>query len=243
MPEDHGVPETLTHSRGLISCGNRRYRNMHPRDAASLIIVDMDNTARPRILMGRRRPDLAFMPNSLVFPGGRVEASDYLAARRGIMAEPILSKLIRYTPKGKCAHKQRGLALAHAALRETREETGLLVGAGQEVDRRETGALDFSGWSFLARAITPPRFARRFDTRFFAVPSHRIAGELPIVDGEFIATQWLPLDDALQENLASVTKIILEDLKLRLDAGSLYDPKAPVPFYFMRGAYFHRIML
>lgn len=236
--------KTLVHSRWLIrNRTDRRHPNMHPRDAASLIIVDSDNKSRPRVLMGLRRPDLAFMPDCLVFPGGRVEIVDYIAARRGVMAKPILSKLMRHTPKGKRSHRQRGLALAHAALRETKEETGLLIGTDQEADRPETGAPDFSGLSFLARAITPPRFARRFDTRFFVISSKRITGELPVVDGEFVATQWLTVEDAPRANVANVTKIILEDLKRRLEADMLHDPKAPVPFYFMRGAHFHRIML
>lgn len=244
MPHYHGTPATLDHSRDLVrNTADRRHRNMHPRDAACLIVVDTDNKSRPRILMGRRRPDLAFMPNRLVFPGGRVEASDYLASARGVMAEPILSKLMAYTPPGKRAHRQRGLALACAALRETKEETGLQISTARAQTTFVDGEPDFSGWSFLARAITPPRFVRRFDTRFFAVSSDRITGRLPVVDGEFVAAQWLTLDDARREGVASITKIILEDLERRLDADSLDDLKAPVPFYFMRGACFHRIML
>jgi 8-oxo-dGTP pyrophosphatase MutT (NUDIX family) len=218
---------------------------MHPCDAACLIIVDNSRPSRPRVLMGRRRPDLAFMPNRLVFPGGRVEASDYLAVRQGVMAPPLLSKLMACPPPGKRAHRQRGLALAHAALRETEEETGLRisVSAPGAVSAQALAAPDFSGWSFLARAITPPRFARRFDTRFFAVSADRIAGETPPVDGEFVAIEWLTLDEARRQGAANITKIILEDLERGLEAGLPGDQDAPVPFYFMRGACFHRIML
>lgn len=244
MPVYHGTPATLAHSRGLIrDTAHRRHRNMHPRDAACLIIIDSATPSRPRFLMGRRRPDLTFMPNRLVFPGGRVEASDYLAVRRGVMAEPILSKLMLHTPVCRLAHRQRGLALAHAALRETEEETGLRILSAQQDVNQQEDAPDFSGWSFLARAITPPRFTRRFDTRFFTVSSDRIISERPVTDGEFVATQWLTLEEARREGLALITQIILEDLERRLEARSLDDPKTPVPFYFMRGACFHRIML
>lgn len=218
---------------------------MHPRDAACLIIVDAGRRGRPRILMGRRRPDLAFMPNRLVFPGGRVEASDYLAVRESVMAAPLLTKLMAYPQPGKRRHRQRGLALAHAALRETEEETGLRIsvsGRGAASDQVST-ARDFSGWSFLARAITPPRFARRFDTRFFAVSADSIAEETPPVDGEFVSIEWLTLEDARRQGAANITKIILDDLESRLEAGLEGSQDAPVPFYFMRGACFHRIML
>ncbi len=36
-------------------------RALRPRDAATLIIVD-DTSGEPRILLGRRRADMAFMP-------------------------------------------------------------------------------------------------------------------------------------------------------------------------------------
>jgi 8-oxo-dGTP pyrophosphatase MutT (NUDIX family) len=216
---------------------------MHPSDAACLIIVDNSRPSQPRVLMGRRRPDLAFMPNRLVFPGGRVEASDYLAVRQGVMAAPLLTKLMAHTPSGRHAHRQRGLALAHAALRETEEETRLRVSTSAPGAVPGKAAPDFIGWSFLARAITPPRFARRFDTRFFAVSAERIAGETPPVDGEFVTIEWMTFDQARRQGAANITKIILDDLERRLEAGLPGDHDAPVPFYFMRGACFHRIML
>jgi 8-oxo-dGTP pyrophosphatase MutT (NUDIX family) len=172
-----------------------------------------------------------------------VEASDYLAVRHGVMAPPLLAKLMAYPPSGRHAHRQRGLALAYAALRETEEETGLRISASAPGAVQGQAAPDFSGWSFLARAITPPRFARRFDTRFFAVSVERIAGETPPVDGEFVTIEWMTFDQARRQGAANITKIILEDLERRLEAGLPGDQDAPVPFYFMRGACFHRIML
>ena len=50
-------------------------RALRPRDAATLIIVD-SSSGEPRVLLGRRRPDMVFMPGRYVFPGGRVDPSD-----------------------------------------------------------------------------------------------------------------------------------------------------------------------
>ena len=43
-------------------------RALRPRDAATLIIVD-STSGEPRVLLGRRRLDMAFMPGRYVFPG------------------------------------------------------------------------------------------------------------------------------------------------------------------------------
>src|SRR5882672_2862211 len=48
---------------------------LRPRDAATLIIVDTA-TGEPRVLLGRRRLDMVFMPGRYVFPGGRVDPAD-----------------------------------------------------------------------------------------------------------------------------------------------------------------------
>ena len=46
-----------------------------PRDAATLVIVDT-TSGEPRLLMGKRRATQVFMPNKVVFPGGRVDDDD-----------------------------------------------------------------------------------------------------------------------------------------------------------------------
>ena len=51
-------------------------RALRPRDAATLIIVRRDGAAKPRVLMGKRHADHAFMPNKFVFPGGRLDPAD-----------------------------------------------------------------------------------------------------------------------------------------------------------------------
>ncbi|NJM36071.1 MAG: NUDIX hydrolase [Rhodomicrobium sp.] len=218
-----------------------RFPNSYPRDAATLLIIDTAGP-EPRLLMGQRHHKLKFMPGKFVFPGGRVEARDYLATIGCTLPAPVTAKLLRAV-KGSL-HPQRALALAHAALRETQEETGIVIGAPRaQGDGRSPGLPDFAGFSFLARAITPPRRPRRFDTRFFTVTADRIAGRQPIIDGEFIAVEWFTFAEARQQDLADITRMILSDLEERLEAGNLCDPNAAVPFYFMRGACFHRKLL
>ena len=217
----------------------KRYPNMRPRDAATLLVLDTSGPT-PKLLMGQRHHGLKFMPGKFVFPGGRVEPQDYLASVGTRMSAPIRAKLLRHLSGS--PHPQRAHAMVHAALRETQEETGIVVGKGARIGDRE-GTADFEGFALLARAITPAGRPRRFDTRFFVVSADRITQRTAIVDGEFITVEWFTIPEARQQDLPSITRMILEDLDARICAGGVADPHAPVPFYFMRGACFHRRLL
>ena len=240
--KDYGTPATLAHSRDLREeLRVSHHRNVHPSDASTLLILDRSGR-RPAVLMGRRRPDLRFLPGKFVFPGGRVEPLDYMATMHAAIPAEMTAKLLHRITRPR--HPQRVLALAHAALRETEEETGIVIGRGAHFEAYNGRTPpEFENWSFLARAITPPRRPRRFDTRFFVVPSTRITRQKAVKDGEFVTTAWLTLSQARRLDLASITKIILSDLEARLEAGLLDKPDTPVPFYFMRGACFHRTMI
>src|SRR5262245_50908693 len=98
---------------------------LRPRDAATLIIVDMAG-GEPRVLLGRRRPDLAFMPGRYVFPGGRVDPSDRQVAVEHDLAPGNLENLMVAMTGTRSLARARALALA--AVRETFEEAGLLIG-------------------------------------------------------------------------------------------------------------------
>src|SRR6266436_2715476 len=86
-------------------------RPARPRDAASLILL-RDGARGLEVLIGRRGKGARFMPGRYVFPGGRVTADDSRPWRgeAGATEAPAL------------------LALKRAALRETFEETGLVIG-------------------------------------------------------------------------------------------------------------------
>ena len=111
-----------------------------PRHAASLVLIRQGSDG-PEVLMGRRPRKSAFAPDVFVFPGGKLDEAD----RRVHPAVPLSEACIRLT----AAARRLAHALAAAALRETEEETGLILplasGAGA----------DFSHLTLIARAITP----------------------------------------------------------------------------------------
>src|SRR5580704_18687614 len=54
----------------------RKGKAVRPRDAATLIVIRRDGP-KPRVLMGRRHGGHDFMPDKWVFPGGRIDPSDF----------------------------------------------------------------------------------------------------------------------------------------------------------------------
>ncbi|MFK8251090.1 NUDIX hydrolase [Ancylobacter terrae] len=224
---------------------------LRPRDAATLVLIDRSGR-QPRVLLGRRNPRQAFMPGVFVFPGGRVDPEDrrvpVFGALDGESERRLAARVVRPSPT-------RSRALALAAIRETYEETGLLLGT------REAGpppALP-GGWAgfgaaglypsleslaFVARAITPPGRSRRFDTRFFMADArgiaHRVDG-MAGPDRELVELAWLTLPQAMEAEVHRITRAILGEVAARLDAGA--HPRLPVPFFFMRAGRFHRELL
>src|ERR1700760_3100525 len=86
-----------------------------PRNAATLIIVRRDGP-KPRLLMGRRHGGHDFMPDKWVFPGGRIDRSDYHAPFATDVRPDVMARLEKTTPHA------RARALALTAIRETFEE-------------------------------------------------------------------------------------------------------------------------
>ena len=93
---------------------------VRPRDAATLIIVRRD-AKKPRLLMGRRHGGHDFMPDKWVFPGGRIDRSDFRAPYATDLRPEVAARLAKTAP----VHRARALALT--AVRETFEEAGLLL--------------------------------------------------------------------------------------------------------------------
>lgn len=212
----------------------RPRRPVRPRDAATLILIREDGRA-PAVLMGRRHRGHDFMPDKWVFPGGRVDRSDFRAPTGSELRPEVSARLEKTTTP------LRARALALAAVRETFEETGLLLGrtapvraaAGPWRDFLQAGALpDLAALDFVARAVTPPMSPKRFDARFFLARADRLLSLDRRADcGELDEIAWFALADALELDLPSVTRFVLRELPLRLA-----DPSRPAPsLKFIRG--------
>jgi 8-oxo-dGTP pyrophosphatase MutT (NUDIX family) len=223
------IPPELTQAL-QTEARTRHSPNVRPRDAATLILIDRSGAA-PRVLLGRRHAGHKFMPGKFVFPGGRIEACDRQMAIAGPLDELVENKLNARTKRPSPAFAR---ALALAAIRETFEETGLALGvtdhgsppkapAGAWARFAATGvfpALD--GLDFIARAITPPRRPRRFDTRFFVADAALIAHHTPDIvhaEAELVELVWTPLDEATQLDLPIITRVVLAELAAAAQSG------------------------
>jgi 8-oxo-dGTP pyrophosphatase MutT (NUDIX family) len=224
---------------------------VRPKDAATLILVDRAGRV-PKVLLGKRHHGHKFMPGKFVFPGGRVDPAD----RRMPVARPLDPSTEAHLMKRlqrPSAAKARAFALA--AIRETFEETGLLLGVRERVTAKvprgpwtafaEANILpDLRGLHFIGRAITPPGRPRRFDARFFTMDASAIAHRIEGVtgpDAELVELVWMPLADAKELDMPAVTGVMLEELDARIADGFGHD--LPVPFYSMPRGRFRRDML
>ncbi len=193
-----------------------------PRPAATIVLL-RDGEPGLELLLMRRSRRAGFVPGAWVFPGGRVDRADadnaVLERLDDLDAEAAERRL-----------ELRGAdppALAYylAALREAFEETGILVGTGDdgaapptavEDDRTDAvrnelmadhisfgeaaarlGARIAGGAvEYIAHWITPEAEPRRYDTRFFAARVDPRAE--PIIDPrEMTDAQWITPTDAL----------------------------------------------
>ena len=146
----------------------------------------VDDRPSLHVLMVQRTSRAVFGPSAWVFPGGRVDpddAADLSHVVHGLSDEDASRRLD--VPRN-------GRAWWVAGLRETVEEAGLVLGAGDvSLDKIEKTrdavhadagvfvdalhehglSLDLSHMNDVARFITPIGPPRRFDTRFFLAPA------------------------------------------------------------------------
>ena len=226
----------------------RTHPYLRPKDAATLIIVDTGG-ARPKVLMGQRHLNSAFMPGKYVFPGGRVDAGDARLKVPGALDATVERKLC-CDMKG-TASPRRARALALAAIRETAEETGLLIGTREaagwttrspawRVFARQGLAPALSSLTFFLRAITPPGRSRRFDTRFFCTTSEAIAHAIPNENDELLDLHWLTFGDARKLDLPRITRFALQTLEAKLKANMFPAPGDEVAYFYQRNGKFLR---
>jgi 8-oxo-dGTP pyrophosphatase MutT (NUDIX family) len=206
----------------------------------------------PKVLLGRRHQRHRFLPGKFVFPGGRIEPADRLMAASAALHDRYVARLMRHVRRPSLA---KAAAFALAAVRETYEETGLMVGVpragaipvppGAWQAFAKVGIVpDLSAIHFIARAITPPKRPLRFDSRFFAADVAAIARRDDGFVGpekELVELVWLPLNEARQLDMPGITAVVLEELQDRIAAGMNHDH--PVPLYRMLHKRFVREIL
>jgi 8-oxo-dGTP pyrophosphatase MutT (NUDIX family) len=216
-----------------------------PRDAATLMIARRSHKGAT-ILLGRRHGGHVFMPNKFVFPGGRLDQGDLRMAPSSDLDPSVLERLMLRMRGRNSAARARGLALA--AIRETFEETGLVVGESLTGKISKTPANwlpfvatghtpDLSQLRFIMRAITPPGRPRRFDARFFAVDADAVCNiETPIHggSGELLEVNWFSFEDALSLELPSITRDAVGRLSAIVSRGAWPLVSDPVPFQYQR---------
>ncbi|MDT9594734.1 NUDIX hydrolase [Nocardioides zeae] len=195
---------------------------VEPRDAATVVLM-RDGGAGPEVYLLLRQTTMAFAAGMAVFPGGGVDARDFDADLGGARwAGPSAEEW--GTRLG--VEPDRARALVCAAVRETFEESGVLLagatpdevvadttGEDWEVDREALVARDLAFTDFLGRrglvlrsdllgvwdAWVTPRFEpRRYRTWFFAaaVPQGQRTRD---VSTESSSVTWKPATAVLDE--------------------------------------------
>lgn len=186
-------------ARGHIAPGEKPAT---PRPAAT-IVVAWPGDAGYRVLLLRRPETTRFAAGAYVFAGGVIDESDGAAEALDLLPSALRS--------------MEGAA-AVAALRELFEETGILVGhpavdpeaAGKARSSLLSGAIGFAEAAatmgadfgnvraaYLSRWITPARFARRYDTRFFLAVLDTPEPPTPVLTEELAGYVWIAPADAV----------------------------------------------
>lgn len=186
------------------------------RDASTVVLL-RDGEQGLDVWLLTRVTQMVFAAGMSVFPGGRVDEGDATLPMQGA---DIASLAARFDCPPQTAH-----ALLGAALRETYEETGVLLSvpscdlAAQRA-QVENGELAFGallaehglvldGAALVpwARWVTPAGEARRYDTRFFV-------GALPAgVEAHDVTTEsstagWVPVAAAIEQAQRGERKLL-----------------------------------
>jgi 8-oxo-dGTP pyrophosphatase MutT (NUDIX family) len=221
-----------------------------PKDAATLILIDRSGS-QPKVLLGKRHHAHKFMPGKFVFPGGRIEDGDAQMAALNELNSHATEKL----KKRVAGTVREPRAFPLATIRELCEETGLMLGQKRDIAPAVPNAdwqafasakvhPDLAQVHFVARAITPPKRPKRFDTRFFTADTQSVAHKIEGVvspDSELVELVWIPIVEAKKLDMPTISGVVLDELAARVAAGMGHD--LPVPFYYMENQEFQREVL
>ncbi len=220
-----------------------------PRPAATLALLRAGSRGI-EVLLLKRTPKARFIPGAFVFPGGRVDPSD---------ASPELSSRVRGvvprevdTALGVARGEPPGTAFLAAALRETFEETGILLSPDapggaisslshplaeklrggllaeeislQEVLEELDIHLQGGGLAFIGHWVTPVQQWHRYDTRFLGAV---VSKEVPVSpDGEeLVEGVWLSPEEALRRNAQGRLPMVFPTFRTLEDLQEHDDPR------------------
>ena len=157
---------------------------------AATLVVWRDEPSGPEILVVERSADMAFAAGAIVFPGGRIDASDRLLARSfGNPDEAAKVTAIRETIEESAIVAGLDASVEPGAGRVLQD--ALLAGADFGELLAEHGLkIDFKALVPFARWMPAFKHARKFDTLFYLVQAP--VGEWPPIPqpGECVAAEW-----------------------------------------------------
>jgi 8-oxo-dGTP pyrophosphatase MutT (NUDIX family) len=158
-----------------------------PAHPSATVVLVRDGDASLEVLMVRRSRDVKHMGGMWVFPGGRVDPAD-----GNIEADADAAAL-------------------NAAIRETREETGLVI------DREHL--FQISHWT------TPVGAKKRFATWFFAgvLDAHQ---DVVVDGGEIADHRWIPPAAALEEQKRGELRLMPPQFITLLELDAFADCRA-----------------
>ena len=186
-----------------------------PRAAAGVILA-RDTSAGPEVLLVLRRSDARFAAGAHVFPGGTLDEEDSNPEWSEFLEAPAAEATAGAAdPEGPSE-----LTFVVAALRETFEETGVLLASGtvpgpyelaearSELVAGQRGFLEIiRDWDIrlaadrmvlCARWITPEALPRRYDARFFLEEAPPDV-EVSAAKSELVEHLWIRPQEALEQ--------------------------------------------
>ena len=203
---------------------------------AATVVIVRDGDDGLEVLMVLRNRSLKFGGGSWVFPGGRVDEADYLGADGRSVSDGLVSgppdtppdTPAAYADVAEATHLDVNSAVAdveaspekfaaaqRAAVRETLEETGLVVSVDDLVC--------FSHW------IPPPIAPKRFATWFFVVAAPEDQ-EVEVDGGEITDHAWLRPADKIrmrnegeEDDMLPPTYVTLTELAAKETAAELLE--------------------
>lgn len=220
-----------------------------PARAAATVVLLRDGAQGPEAYLVKRSTTMVFAGGRYAFPGGRVDPRDAEMPAAGAWAGPSPAQ---WAQRFACAESE-AVALVCAAVRETFEETGVLLAGPDadslvtatssedwEADRLAMEAHRLSLGELLARRglvlrsdllagwsrwVTPDFEPRRYDTAFFVavLPQGQAARE---VSGEHEATLWARPARALAEHDAGRVAMLPPTLTTLREIGAYPDAAA-----------------